>query len=104
MIRISLAGRTDELFGVKDENLRAIEEILKVRIKNEGSDLLIEGDERGAALAGQVFEQLAGLMKDGYAVASADVRLAAQLLAQDGEAIIPSVQAATDAGVPVVAG
>ena len=38
------------------------------------------GDERGAAMAGQVFEQLADLMKDGYAVASGDVRLAAQLL------------------------
>jgi phosphate starvation-inducible protein PhoH and related proteins len=32
----------------------------------------------------QVFEQLAALMKDGYSVSAGDVRLAAQLLAQDG--------------------
>jgi phosphate starvation-inducible PhoH-like protein len=73
------------LFGTQDENLRFLEETFKVRIKNQGSDLLIEGDERGAVLAGQVFEQLASLMKDGYAVASANVRLAAQLLERDGE-------------------
>ena len=73
------------LFGNQDENLRFVEDTFKVRIKNQGSDLLIEGDERGQALAGQVFEQLSSLMKDGYAVASADVRLAAQLLDRDEE-------------------
>jgi phosphate starvation-inducible PhoH-like protein len=73
------------LFGNQDENLRFVEDTFRVRIKNQGNDLLIEGEEPGAALAGQVFEQLSSLMKDGYAVASADVRLAAQLLARDGE-------------------
>jgi phosphate starvation-inducible PhoH-like protein len=71
------------LFGNQDENLRFVEDTFKVRIRNQGSDLLIEGDERGQALARQVFEQLSSLMKDGYAVASADVRLAAQLLDRD---------------------
>jgi phosphate starvation-inducible PhoH-like protein len=86
MTRVSVPERgVETLFGNHDENLRFLEETFKVRIKSQGSDLLIEGDDRAAALAGQVFEQLTGLMKDGYAVASADVRLAAQLLAQDGE-------------------
>ena len=86
MTRVSVPEQgLETLFGTHDENLRFLEDTFKVRIKNQGSDLLIEGDERGAALAGQVFEQLAALMKDGYAVASADVRLAAQLLARDGE-------------------
>ena len=73
------------LFGNQDENLRFVEDTFKVRIRNQGSDLLIEGDERGSVLAGQVFEQLSSLMKDGYAVSSADVRLAAQLLDRDAE-------------------
>jgi phosphate starvation-inducible PhoH-like protein len=73
------------LFGNQDENLRFVEDTFKVRIKNQGSDLVIEGDERGQALAGQVFDQLSSLMKDGYAVSSADVRLAAQLLDKDAE-------------------
>jgi phosphate starvation-inducible PhoH-like protein len=73
------------LFGNQDENLRFLEDTFKVRIRNQGSDLVIDGDERGQALAGQVFEQLSSLMKDGYAVSSADVRLAAQLLDRDAE-------------------
>ncbi len=86
MTRVSVPDKGQEtLFGNADENLRFLEDTFKVRIKSQGSELLIEGDERGAELAGQVFEQLSGLMKDGYAVASADVRLAAQLLARDGE-------------------
>jgi phosphate starvation-inducible PhoH-like protein len=86
MTRVSVPDKGQEtLFGNQDENLRFLEETFKVRILSQGSDLLIEGDQQGAALAGQVFEQLAGLMKDGYSVASADVRLAAQLLARDGE-------------------
>ena len=86
MTRVSVPERgLETLFGNQDENLRFLEDTFKVRIRNQGSDLLIEGDEQGAALAGQVLEQLSGLMKDGYAVASADVRLAAQLLSRDGE-------------------
>jgi phosphate starvation-inducible PhoH-like protein len=73
------------LFGNQDENLRFVEDTFKVRIRNQGADLVIEGDERGQALAGQVFEQVSSLMKDGYAVSSADVRLAAQLLDREPE-------------------
>ncbi len=87
MIRVSIPERGMEtLFGTHDENLRLLEETFRVRVKSQGSDLLIEGDERGEALAGQVMEQLGQLLQDGYAVASADVRLAAQLLSRDGEA------------------
>jgi phosphate starvation-inducible protein PhoH and related proteins len=81
MTRVSVPERgLETLFGSQDENLRLLEETFKVRIRNHGSDLLIEGDERGSALAAEVFQQLSALMKEGYAVASADVRLAAELL------------------------
>jgi phosphate starvation-inducible PhoH-like protein len=86
MMRVSVPERgLETLFGTHDENLRFVEDTFKVRVKSQGSELLIEGDEKGAALAGQVFEQLTQMMKDGYAVGSADVRLAAQLLSRDGE-------------------
>ena len=53
MTRVSVPDKGQEtLFGNQDENLRFLEETFKVRIKNQGSDLLIEGDERGEALAG----------------------------------------------------
>jgi phosphate starvation-inducible protein PhoH and related proteins len=86
MMRVSVPERgLETLFGTHDENLRFLEDTFRVRIKSQGSELIIEGDERGQALAGQVFEQLSQLMKDGYAVGSADVRLAGQLLSRDGE-------------------
>src|SRR5574340_1264750 len=87
MLRVSVPARgLETLVGIHDENLRFLEETFEVRIKTQGHELLIEGDERQAALAAQVFEQLTGMMDDGYAVAAADVRLAAQLLSRDGEA------------------
>jgi len=73
----------ESLFGPSDENLRFLEETLKVRIKGRGPELQIEGETAGEATAASVLEQLSELMKEGYAVSAADVRLAAQLLSQD---------------------
>src|SRR5262245_3274116 len=85
MRRVNVPERGAEaLFGTHDENLRFLEEQLKVRIKSHGAELVVEGDAEGEEKAAQVFGQLGDLMKDGYSVASGDVRLAAQLLSQDG--------------------
>jgi phosphate starvation-inducible PhoH-like protein len=62
-----------------------MEEALGIRIRNDGSELLIEGDEKGAQTAEQVFGQLAGLMQEGYQPSSSDVRMATQLLTQDAQ-------------------
>jgi phosphate starvation-inducible PhoH-like protein len=87
MRRVSVPERGAEaLFGTHDENLRFLEEALKVRIRTQGNELTAEGDERGEEAASQVFEQLASLMKEGYSVAPGDVRLAAELLTQDPSA------------------
>jgi phosphate starvation-inducible PhoH-like protein len=71
------------LFGNHDENLRFLEENLGVRIKSQGNALLVDGDEKGTEIVGQVFEQLESLRRDGYSVSSGDVRLAAKLLTQE---------------------
>ncbi|MEO8361534.1 MAG: PhoH family protein [Vicinamibacteria bacterium] len=86
MTRVSLTGRTDELFGVKDENLRSLEEILKVRIKNDGADLVIEGTPGGERMAHSVLTQLMGLMATGYGLAGGDVKLAANLISENENA------------------
>ena len=87
MKRINVPERgVEALFGNHDENLRFLEGSLGVRIRNEAQALLVEGDPAGEEVVAQVFEQLAGLMKDGYSVSAGDVRLAAQLLTQDGGA------------------
>ena len=69
----------ETLFGTQDENLRYLEGALKVRIKGQGSELLVEGAENGEQTVGQIFEQLTDLMKEGYSVTAGDVRLAADL-------------------------
>jgi phosphate starvation-inducible protein PhoH/intein/homing endonuclease len=85
MKRIAVPERGAEaLFGTHDENLRFLEDTLKVRIKSHGSELIVEGEPAPVETVAQIFDQLGGLMKDGYSVASGDVRLAAQLLSQDG--------------------
>ena len=87
MKKVSVPERgVETLFGIHDENLRFLEGTLKVRIRNEGQGLLVEGESRGEEIVGQVFDQLGSLMKDGYSVSAGDVRLAAQLLEQDGGA------------------
>jgi phosphate starvation-inducible PhoH-like protein len=104
MMRVSVPERgLETLFGTHDENLRFVEDTFKVRIRSQGNELLIEGDAN-ANLAGQVFEQLSQLMKDGYAVGAADVRLAAQLLSRDGDARIRDylLKAAVRGGKKVV--
>jgi phosphate starvation-inducible PhoH-like protein len=85
MRRVAVPERGAEaLYGTHDENLRFLEDTLKVRIKNSGSELLVEGDDQGQETVAQIFDQLSALMKDGYSVGPGDVRLAAQLLSQDG--------------------
>ena len=84
MKRIALPEKGQEaLFGIHDENLRLVESALKVRLRNDGNALLAEGDAEGEEVAGLVFEQLAGLQREGYNVGPGDVRLAVQLLGQD---------------------
>jgi len=84
MKRITVPERGAEtLFGTQDENLRFLEDNLKVRIKSAGGELLVEGEQQGEETVAQIFGQLGSLMKDGYSVSSGDVRLAAQLLTED---------------------
>jgi phosphate starvation-inducible PhoH-like protein len=73
----------EALYGNHDENLRFLEDALKVRIKTSGSELMVEGPAEGEEVVVQALEQLAALLKDGYAIAPGDVRLAAQLLQTD---------------------
>src|SRR5262249_18853233 len=86
MSKVSVPERgVETLFGTNDENLRFLEQAFQVRIKSQGQELLVEGDEEGAQKVSEIFAQLAALMKDGYSLSAGDVRLAAQLFAQDAQ-------------------
>ena len=84
MKRVALPEAAAEtLFGNRDENLRFLEDNLKVRIKNDGPNLVVEGNDEGEDVVVQLFDQLGAMMKDGYSASPGDVRVAAQLLSQD---------------------
>lgn len=105
MTRVSVPERgAESLFGTNDENLRLLEERFKVRIRGNGPELTIEGEEKGTLLARRALEQLSDLVKEGYSVGAADVRLAADLLSEDGEARLKDYlfEAAVRSGKKVV--
>jgi phosphate starvation-inducible PhoH-like protein len=71
------------LFGSYDENLKRLESLFNVRIRTQGNDLLVDGDAANLDRVDRVVGQLSGLMRDGYKLSNADVKTAADLVAQD---------------------
>jgi len=105
MTRVSVPERgAASLFGTNDENLRLLEERFKVRIRGNGSELTIEGEEKGTLLARRALEQLSELANEGHSVGAADARLAADLLSEDSEARLKDylLKAAVRSGKKVV--
>ncbi len=71
------------LFGSYDENLKHLESLFHVRIRTQGHDLIVDGDDPGPDRVDHVVGQLAALMKDGYKLSNADVKTAAEMFARD---------------------
>src|SRR5581483_1313624 len=84
MKRISVPEEGIEtLFGSYDENLKRLESLFNVRIRTQGHDLLVDGESPGPERVDCVVGQLSALMRDGYKLSHADVKTAADLVAQD---------------------
>jgi len=73
------------LFGSYDENLKHFESVLGVRIRTQGHELVVDGEDDGPEKLERVVNQLAALMRDGYKVSNADVKTAAELMARDAD-------------------
>ena len=71
------------LFGTYDENLKHFESVLGVRIRTQGNELVVDGEDGGPDKLSRVVSQLAALARDGYKVSNADVKTAADLVARD---------------------
>jgi phosphate starvation-inducible PhoH-like protein len=84
MKRISVPEEGAEtLFGSYDENLKHFESLFNVRIRTQGHEILADGDSPGPENVERVVSQLAVLIRDGYKLSAADVKTAADLVAQD---------------------
>jgi len=73
----------ETLFGSYDENLKHFESLFNVRIRTQGHDILADGESPGPENVERVVSQLSALARDGYKVSAADVKTAADLVAQD---------------------
>ncbi|NOT46095.1 MAG: PhoH family protein [Acidobacteria bacterium] len=86
MKRISLpAAGLEQLYGPRDANLKQLETLLGVRIRTQGSDVIVEGDAAAEGRAVLVLEQLATLIGEGYVLGQGDVRTASQLLTENAD-------------------
>ena len=84
MKRISVPeDGVETLFGSYDENLKHFESLFNVKIRTQGHELLVDGESPGPENVERVVSQLSGLMRDGYKLSSADIKTAADMVAQD---------------------
>jgi phosphate starvation-inducible PhoH-like protein len=69
------------VFGVKDGNLRAIEQATGATLSARGRTVQLEGTEDAVRAAGDILGQLAELVGDGVPLRSSEVEAAARLVA-----------------------
>jgi len=79
------------LYGELDKNLRYIEKASGVDIKARGNRVSIEGEESAVLSVEKVISDLAGLVKDGYALKLEDVKLAMRTSEEQPESSIKEI-------------
>ena len=73
----------ETLYGARDANLKHVESLFRVAIRTQGDELIVSGDSGDEQRVVKLFEQLSGLIEEGYALVNGDVKTAAQLFAQN---------------------
>ncbi len=73
----------ETLFGPLDENLRHIKNVLNVRLRTQGHELMVEGASADAAKVARLVTQLGSLIAEGHSLSHKDVKVAAGLLVDD---------------------
>ena len=86
--RISLPAETDllPLLGRNDENLRALESALDLRIVARGTEITLKGEEQQVARGARILDELKARVEAGLPVQAPDVRDALRILADDASA------------------
>ncbi len=77
-----------DVFGHYDENLKTIEKDLGVRVSARGAEVTVQGDPDREALAANLIDQLAMVVRGGYALKKGDVEIAARLLRDNRSAVL----------------
>jgi hypothetical protein len=56
----------ETLYGARDANLKHVEGLFRVGIRTQGDELIVTGDAGDEQRVVKLFEQLAGLIEEGY--------------------------------------
>jgi len=79
----------NELFGIADENLRAIEEAFGVRLAARGNEIQVVGEGAAEDAARRLIEGVSELLASGFPLRSSDVSTAIRVAREDPGASIP---------------
>ena len=71
-----------QVFGVRDANLRAIEQATGARVSARGSSVVVEGTDEAVRVASAVLSELASLIADGISLKVPELEAAARLMAE----------------------
>jgi len=72
-----------QLFGEHNSNLQKLAKDTDVSINARGNTVFIDGDEIAIALAGNILNQLYGILKEGFPIHPNDIDFAVRLLSGD---------------------
>jgi len=75
-----------ELFGIADENLRAIEEAFGVRLASRGNEVTVLGEGESQDTVRRLLSQFSTLLSMGYPLRGSDVGTAIRVVRQDPQA------------------
>ncbi len=99
MTRITLPERDLAVVaGTLDENLRYLEERLRVRLAARGDTVTVDGDPEAVELTGKLLQALGRLVATGYSVGKEEFRTALRVLEEDPA--VDLVEFFTDASIP----
>src|SRR5437868_1800296 len=85
---IEISPNIETLFGTRDENLRLLEDGLKVSIALKSDSVEIEGAARDVARAEQVFSDYDHLQRSGFTFNNGDLGSMLRIVASDTNATL----------------
>jgi phosphate starvation-inducible PhoH-like protein len=80
------AGAGDQLFGIRDENLRRIEDAFAVRLSARGQEVRIQGDPANVTTVKHLIVELGRLIERGFRPSPKDVETAVRVITEDPSA------------------
>jgi len=88
---IGISPNIETLFGTRDENVRVLEDGLKVTINLRSNAIELEGAARDVARAEQVFTDYESLQRSGYTFNNGDLNSMLRVLTADANATLRSL-------------